>query len=224
MASRSALPVILASLLVAALGLSGCGPRVFEADVTRFTTLADPIASPTSAAITGASFTILPIEGQRGSIEFQRYAEMVAARLQAEGMVPVAAAAGPADYVVFLDYGLGSANTEVWRTPGYPRTSVFGGLGPGGGWGSGVALNLPVYDTGTVQTYTTIPHYLSVTMAEGESWRAGQPVNVFEGRALANLTERALPDAMPYLATALFRGFPGRSGETIEVELPLPDR
>jgi hypothetical protein len=197
---------------LATLALSACGTSQMNAKVTRFH--AEQNLSP------GRTFTILPDERQRGSLEFQQYAEQVQARLEEQGFKALPASAGQADYVVTMEYGIGDRRTQVWQQP---RSSVgfgtgFGFGGPRYGLGLGVPLGGERYDT---ESWTTYPHQLAVNMYNGDTWRRGDRAAVFEGKAVAELTQQQLPQAVPYLSRALFENFPGKSGETVAVTVPL---
>lgn len=194
--------------ILALLALAGCTTPIVQTDVTRFHTL--------PAEALPRSFTILPGPDQVGSLEFQRYAEMVAAELAERGWRPVPAGAG-ADAVVRLGWGIGPANTVTWQTP----SSLHGGMGwgPGSRWyGAGIGFPLgdpfPYWET---RSKTTWPKMLSVEIAEA---RPGDKRVLFEGRAVTERGGREIAPLMPYLVEGLFTGFPGASGQTVRVDVP----
>lgn len=205
------------NVLVLALVLlvSACGPRLVQTDVTRFHQL-----PPVSQV---RSFTILPQQEQRGSLEFQRYADLVAGQLQRHGWSPVPASQN-ADAVVFLNWGVGQPRTETWTSP---STGI--GMGMGMGWGSrsrsyGLGMGFPLGDPfpyREVQAATYFPKWVSVDILDGQAWRDGNRLVLFEGRAVADSRVREITPVMPHLIQALFTGFPGASGQTIRVEVPL---
>lgn len=213
-----AMRTVLAFALV--LLVAACGPQMVTSQVTRFHHLPPGFA--------GQSFTILPDSDQVGSLEFQSYADQVAARLAAHGLRPVPDTANP-DLVVKLDYGVGSGRTAV-----YSRPSTYGSFGLGYGsfgwphrrWGTGIGFGFPFgdpwgppyYDTYSVTKYD---RWLAVDILEGPSYRQGRPVSVFEGRAVSEGSSRALPEVVPYLSRALFENFPGMSGQTVRVAVPV---
>lgn len=206
------------SLILVAVALAACGPRMVTSDVTRFHSLPQPAI--------GASFTILPAPGQVGSLEFQSYAERVAAALTAQGLVPTPAGAGPADYVVFLRYGVEPGRTVIRGSP------VHGSFGYGYDWpyrrsAFGLSAGFPIhpgpiwpYDY-DISSYDLYNRWLEVELLSGERYRAGQPTQVWYGRAASEGTGRALPEVVPYLVTALFERFPGPSGRTVRVAVPV---
>ncbi|MBF0374436.1 MAG: DUF4136 domain-containing protein [Alphaproteobacteria bacterium] len=201
-----------AALALMVLSLAACGPRLVTSDVTRFHAL--PPAPP------ARTFTILPSKAQTGSLEFQAYANQIAAALSERGWRPVPAEGGRiGDAVVFLDYGVDEGRTRIWSEPTFTT-----GLGWGHGhspWGWGYGAHIPI---DRVRSDTSFLRWLEVEMAEGPAWRAGRVSKLFEGRAVSEGGARALPEVMPYLVTALFDRFPGPSGQTVRVSVPVPGR
>lgn len=178
--------------------LAACGPAMVEADVTRFTTL---------PADGGArSFTIVPDPGQAGSLEFQHYAEMVAAQLGQRRWQPLPAG-NDAAAVVLLHWGSGPPATEVWSDPSWG----WGGWGPGGRFPDAYP---------PVSVSTVWPKWLAVEVVDGPDWRAGTKRVIWQGRATTSGSRPAIAPVMSGLVRALFKDFPGRNGETVRVEVP----
>ena len=98
------------TLLLALAPLGGC-QETLRANVTRFSSL--------STVPSGQSVMILPEGPQIGSLEFQHYAELVAAALGNLGFKPTANdAVHPADFVVILHYGqVGRKTIARFRQP-----------------------------------------------------------------------------------------------------------
>jgi hypothetical protein len=195
---------VLVALLL--LLVAGCGPQLVQADVTRFNAL------PPESRV--RSFTILPEQGQIGSLEFQNYAQLVAAQLESNGWQPVAPTAGAEpDALVYLHWGIGPAHTETWSSP----SSVYGGYGwgPHPWYGGAFYDPFPYWDTYSV---TTFPKWLAVDILDGHGRRGGK---LFEGRAITEGRSPAIAPAMPYLVKALFTGFPGGNGQTVRVSIPV---
>lgn len=210
-----ALLPVLALMLVAI--LAACAPRTVPSEVTRF-----------SAAPNGpqpGTFTIYPVGEQRGSLEFQSYAELVADELARRGFRPVAAdAAAAADYAVFLSWGVGEATTEFRAAP----ATVFGGTSVyGSHTGFGIGMGFPLGTPTHVEATSTRTKWLRVVMRPGGAGADAsldalhQAPNVFEGRAIITGASASIQPVMPYLVEALFTNFPGRSGQTERVRVPI---
>ena len=195
--------------------LAGCGHQTFSTDISRFHRELPPGNGT-------ATFTILPDETQRGSLEFESYAQHVAERMNMLGYRPVPASV-PADMVVQFRYGIRGQNTVVETVPsttvgmGYGRWPGY--YGGGWGWGSGFGMSMPL----SVDTYTTTfyTRYLDLDIYPGKAYRRGDRQKVFEGHAVSEGTSQNLPQAIPYMIRALFDGFPGADGETLAVAIPL---
>lgn len=190
---------------LAAVLLLGACQQTLQADVTRFST---------GPALTGRSVAILPEPGQAGSLEFQHYAQLLAAVLPAHGLRPLPPAGPPADLVAFLHYGPAGSRTEYYTEP----APAWGAMGWSphygwGGWGGGYAEEL--------HSTTTYSQQLEVAIYDGPAWRAGNHQMVWQGRALGNSGIHDLNSAMPYLVQALFQDFPGVSGQTVRLALPV---
>ncbi|HLO76243.1 MAG TPA: DUF4136 domain-containing protein [Magnetospirillum sp.] len=185
--------------------LSACTTPVVQADVTRFHVL--------GAAPSPGSFTIVPDTTQVGSLEFQDYASQVAEALAAKGWRPVAPG-GKADAQVSIHWGVGAPNTVTWQSPSAVYTGF--GWGPRTAWGAGGWTDpFPYWETRSI---TYFPRWLAVEMVE--SGGTGRKV-LFEGRAVAEGKRREIAPVVPYLVRALFTGFPGSSGSTVRVNVPI---
>lgn len=197
---------VLAAILVL-FALSACGPRMVEADVTRFS------AAPAGPA--PGTVSIMPSPEQRGSLEFEAYADMVAEELRLHGFRPIPAdSVPPPDYMVRLNWGVGEPVTQVYSSPStlYGGTSVFGSR-----TGYGLGVGIPLGGSQRVDSYTTWSKWLTVAMRPAG---AEQASNVFEGRAVTGAGGASVQPVMPYLVEAVFTNFPGRSGATEEVRIP----
>ncbi len=192
-------------LLVVAPLLAACGPGVVQTDVTRFHDF-EPSPAP-------RSFTILPDRDQVGSLEFQRYAELVAAALRARGWHPVESGGG-AKAVVTVRWGVGEPSAVITQSPSPNFGLGFGSGRHGHGVGFGIGMPLGRYDWDT-RVVNTFPKWLEVTIADAESRRV-----LFEGRAITEGTRREIAPVVPYLVRALFTAFPGASGSTVRIGVP----
>ncbi|MDP1027120.1 DUF4136 domain-containing protein [Sphingomonas sp. KR1UV-12] len=200
---------VLALPLIALTGLSACatGPTLPPTDVIRYH-LGEPLERGTIRV------EPLAAEGATPSIEFKTYAAAVETQLLRNGYALPAAGAQP-QLVATVSFN--RANRV-----GPPRSSGlsiglggggFSGGRGGGGVGLGGGIGIPI---GGSRNSALVESELAVTIKR----RADQSP-VWEGRAHA-IADARKPDAdvqaqATKLATALFTGFPGESGRTIEV-------
>lgn len=191
-------------LALAATGLSGCASSLTlpPAEVIRYH-LGEPLARGTIAVEPRTA-------NGPAALEFRAYADAVAAELARVGYAP--AASNPqAAFVALVD-------VRRTRQEGPPKRAPFSiGIGGGsfsgnrgGGVGLGGGVGFPIGGGKPTQLVLT---ELSVTIK-----RRSDQTAIWEGQA-RGVSELAQADAqVGKLAGALFTGFPGQSGRTIEVK------
>jgi hypothetical protein len=195
-------PAILAALGLAA--LPGCVAPVGPVEVTRFHV-------PELATLGRGFIVIEPAPGIQGdSLEFRSYAGAVARQLTLLGYSEEVAA----------NVGGGQiAQVRIERStfrPDRRRGPVSVGVGGStGSYGSGVGLGIGLDLSGPPpQQVETL---LGVTIKDRASGKAlWEGKATFTVRAASPLASTQLGAAK--LAEALFKGFPGSSGETIQVK------
>lgn len=194
-----------AILLTAALMVTGCAtaPASFPTEVTRYR--ADEVGRGTIA--------LVPDEGIDNGPEYQAYALAVGDALARQGYTLVPDGSNSV-YIAKIGF-------HVEARPVRERSPFSIGLG-GGSWsgnrGGGVGLGGGVsFPIGRGRDREDALSMLSVKINQ----RQGD-LGVWEGRAQARaigVVGSAVADKLaPKLATALFTGFPGESGRTIEVK------
>ena len=214
------------ALGVSAVVLSGCATG-FPARVSRYQALPAP---------QGQSFVVVPMDPRDiGGLEFARYASMVSQGMAAHGYLPAASIA-QATMVARLGYGVDEGHTE-YRDWGGGWGDGWGGWGGWGGsfgygrshysrWG-GYGSRSPFYYGwggsygygGGLSSYTVYRSYLDLDIR-----RKADNASLFEGRAKARSYNDDLGKLVPNLIEAMFTGFPGRSGETVKITVPPPQR
>ena len=210
---------------VALLGLNACAMGL-PTQVSRFQAMPAP---------QGQTFIIQPADPRRqGGLEFSRYAGLVAQRLTEQGYVQ-APTPQSASFVVSLDYGVDQGREKVVT---YPGSSFGGGFGWGGFYrpyysrfgyfGRGAypfyyGWNDPFwaspFDYPEVRSYTEYTSFLDMDIK-----RTGDGQSLFEGTAKARSRTDDLQVLVPNLVEAMFTNFPGRSGETVRITVPPPQR
>ncbi len=193
-----ALIAIAAAMLAA--GCSTTASRTAPVDVVRYH-LSQPIPAGTVA--------IAPQAPAQGGPQFALYADAVAAEMARLGFTPAPDAAR-ADYIAAVGFSRidrGQIRTRPPLTIGVGGGGFGGNVGVGGGASFGVGG----------KTRTVYASELTVQLR-----RRGDNTMIWEGRALAETLE-GQPGAQPIdgagrMAAALFKGFPGQSGITIQVK------
>ena len=186
-----------------ALTLTSCVAPVGPVEVTRFHV-------PELAIMGRSAIAVEPAAGQDGaSLEFSSYASAVSRQLILLGFSE-AASPGTSSQVAVL-----RVERHSWR-PDRARGPVSVGIGGqtgsyGSGLGVGIGLDLSGPPPEQVETQ------LSVTIKDRASGKAlWEGKATFTVRATSPLATTQLGAAK--LAEALFKGFPGSSGETIRVQ------
>lgn len=180
-------------------------------EVTRFHTAA------TVAQLGSGSVEVVAAEGlDANSLETRALLDAVTRELSAQGLSSSApgAATRIAEVRLTRDAVQGSE-----RRRGGSSVSIGVGSGWGGGWhrgssvGVGVGVGFPI--AGGSSRGGDMDSELSVRIRDKATGAA-----LWEGRANLRTSRRAAddPETAQRLAHALFAGFPGKSGETIEVK------
>lgn len=174
------------------------------------------------------TFSFAPTVEQAASLEHRSYEQLVRSRLLALGFSE--AATDGARYRVVMTWQVtpeARRVTEYWPSPyGFgPMWSPWYGPRPYGGsmwradpwWGLG-----PVPVSHEV---TLFRHELRVDLFDRRVAEAPGGRKVHESRATTFARTESMPRLMPALVEAVFADFPGESGSTRSVEIPLsPDR
>lgn len=194
---------LLPAAALACAGLQGCATPVGPVEVTRF-------HLPDTAMLGHGVIRVEPAPGEDGSgVEFRTYAAAVARELTRLGYSEALPGVSTADQVAVLSLDRETLVPERRRNP--VSVGVGGGTGSyGSGLGVGVGIDLSGPPPSQVETR------LSVTIrdrATSQSLWEGRAN--FAVRADAPLAQSALGAAK--MAAALFKDFPGGSGETISV-------
>lgn len=199
--------ILLTGLTMMGLMMTGCAtaPAAFPTEVTRYRV--DDVGRGTIA--------LVPDDGVDNGPEFQAYALAVGDALSKQGYTLVPDGSKNSVYVAKIGFHT-DARPVRERSPfsiGLGGGTWSGNRG-GGGVGLGGGVSFPI---GRGRDREDALSLLSVKINQ----RQGN-LGVWEGRAQSRaigVVGNAVADKLaPKLATALFTGFPGESGRTIEVK------
>jgi hypothetical protein len=202
-------PLLLLS--AAALALGGCATAVPPVEVTRFHSNAPawPTGTRYQVEIAPLGDASQMVGSTQPSLEWNTYRLAVERQLQLQGY-----AAAPEGAAAPIKLRIGFDRSQ--RATAGKRSPVSVGVGGStGGYGSGVGLgiglNLGGGGSGALQDLS-----LFVRLDDSATGQA-----IWEGRAITPVSSKA-PAAQPSLAAAklaeaLFKDFPGQSGQTITV-------
>jgi Domain of unknown function (DUF4136) len=217
-------------LAAIALGAVSACATPFRADVQRFQQMPAP---------QGQTFSVeARDENLSGGLEFQHYANLVAAEMARVGYRQ-AASGERGDFVVKLAFGVDEGRERVVSEPGFGYGDPF--WGPG--WGYRGFYGRPAIvrtrrgfryvhgfydpflfgprfgDYGNVRSYTIYTSGLDLLIERG-----GTGERLFEGSAEAVSRGNDLTVIVPNLVEAMFTGFPGNSGEKTRITIAPPER
>jgi len=197
-------PLLSVAVTISLVALSGCVAPVGPVEVTRF-------HLPDTSRLGQGTIAVEPAEGIDGSsLEFRSYAGAVARELQRIGYTEMVAGSASSEQVAIVS--LERRNFRFDRSGSPVSVGVGGSTGSyGSGVGVGIGLNLSGPPPEQVETR------ISVTIRDRAS---GQ--SLWEGRASFTV-KASSPLAGTQLGAAkmveaLFKDFPGQSGETILVK------
>lgn len=191
----------LAPPLVALLMLAGCASGPSGINVTRFH-MGTPIAK--------GSIYIEPKDTSKvNDLEFRSYVATVAQELATIGFTPVPTLA-TAEYIGTLSYGQ-SLQAVTHRAPVSVGFGMGGGsYGSNGGGAIGTGVNVPIGGGTGV---------MSVNQLALQIKRKSEQTVIWEGTAVGQTSggsaDATLGSALPALAKALLRDFPGAPGSTV---------
>lgn len=196
-------PLPLAALALAVASLAGCVAPVGPVEVSRFHV-------PELAALGRGAIAVEPASGQDGtSLEYRTYAAAVARELTLLGYSEQAPGT-PGSQVAALRFERFAFRPD--RRGGPVSVGVGGSTGS---YGSGVGLGIGIDLSGPPPEQ--VDTLLGVTIRDRASSRV-----LWEGKATfrvqATSPLASTPLGAAKLAGALFKGFPGASGETIKVK------
>lgn len=176
---------------------------------------------------TSSTFIVLPFDAQAGSLEWREYSRGLTQQFRTLGFVEVPRI-DEADFIVMFQYAIDGGSTTTRMVPMYGQTgggrSTTTMVGPQGfGTYTRQTTTPPTFGiTGySRSTETSFTSFLAVDIIDRRQSTPSQIVKRFEARALSTGESAALSEQMPYLIEAMFKDFPGRSGETITVTLPV---
>lgn len=182
--------------------LSGCVTPTGPVEVTRF-------HAADISALGKGTISVEPAPGADGnSLEWQSYQAAVQRQLALQGYAE--APTGQGGQIALLR--LSRATYQLERSSGPVSVGVGGSTGSyGSGVGLGIGLNLSPRPAEQVQTELGV---IIKDRASGKALWEGRAS--FAVRASSPLADTALGAAK--MSEALFQGFPGQSGETIQVQ------
>ena len=200
---------------IAVILITGCVQ--IQSDVTTFHSF------PVGASPTG-TIAFVPYKGVPNDLEFQQYASQIQGMLSQKGLTPASSQVS-ADFIGAFYYGIDSGKTETSAVPLYGQTSggstfTSGNIYSGGQTASysGSSFTTPTYGF-TVVVPVTSERYTRIAELSIYNRKTGQ--EIWKGRNKSSGSSGEIARVLPTMITALLKDFPGQSGKTRFISLPL---
>jgi hypothetical protein len=188
----------------AALALGGCVAPTGPVEVTRF-------SAPDISALGKGTIAVEPAPGQDGaSLEWRTYQAAVLRQLALQGYAEAPAGAISSQVA---ELRLARSTYRPERQGGGPVSVGVGGSTGSYGSGLGVGIGINLSPRPAEQIETALGVMIKDRTSKATLWEGRAS---FAVRATSPLAESSLGAAK--MAEALFKGFPGKSGETIAVK------
>ncbi|PXX95909.1 DUF4136 domain-containing protein [Halomonas sp. LBP4] len=208
------------ALALSVLLLSGCAGFV-RSDVAVFHQLGETPAPKT--------YLLVPLRGQESSLEYKTYAELVRKELGKYQYREVSGDEIP-NVVIAFSYGIDSGREKLDSIPVFGQTGVsssttYGTLSTYGNYGtySGTTTYTPNYGIVGSSTVSRTEYGRGLWLYIIDASSVGtETLNVlYEGSVRSSGSSSQLSRVMPAMIEALFKSFPGKSGETRRVLVPM---
>jgi hypothetical protein len=202
-------------MLIVALSiiLSGCAGLV-ESQVSVFHQLGETPAPKT--------YVFVPLKGKENSLEYKTYIQLVRQQLRKFQYREVAEDKNP-DVAIVLRYGIGSGKERLESVPVFGQTGVsssttYGTLNTHGNYGiySGTTTHTPTYGVigSSTVSRTEYMRELQLYIVDAKSVGTKNLNVLYEASVKSSGSSAQLSRVMPAMIEALFKKFPGKSGET----------
>lgn len=160
----------------------------------------------------GATYRVVPPDGD--SLEVQTYSDMIRAAIGRTGLVE--AQGGQARFDVHYEYGV--STSQEWEQRYHdPYYGGFGPWGWGGYYGGYRGMGGGIFYSPSVVNVPVRVQSNSLTVTINDNQRQG--AQVYKSTAVS--TSGSLVEVMPYLARAVFDGFPGNNGQVRNITYDL---
>jgi len=205
---------------VIALLFSGCAS--IRVEVSVFHDLTSTVQS--------LKYAVVSVSDQEVSLEHKSYRDLVKTELNKRGHVE--APEVEADVHIFLFYGIDGGRQRVTSYPitgqtGTQYTYIPATPSPSGSfptYRSGTTIATPTYGvvgTSTISE-TVFGGYLLLDMVDrAESLKEGKVKRIYEAKVIGIGPSGQAAVLVPAMINALFQDFPGKSGSTRRLDLPI---
>ena len=171
---------------------------------------------------TPMTYVLVPLKEQENSLEYKTYAVLVRQELRKYQYRQVPAEEKP-DVVIAFNYGIDTGKEKLDAIPIFGQTGVssattYGTLSTHGNYGtySGTTTYTPSYGIvgSSTVSRTEYSRGLWLYIVDAKSVGTGKINVLYEGSVKSSGSSSQISRVMPAMIKALFKKFPGKSGET----------
>lgn len=176
------------------------------------------------------TYKYLPLEGQKGSLEYEAYAKRISNKLESFNYILEKENIAP-EYLVLFSYGIGDGGTVTGNMPIYGQTGGGTSFTSGtvsssrGGFASysGTTYSMPTFGQVGSIPYSVRQHdrVLNLKIVSYKESLDGNAKVVYEGRVKSSGSSGEIAVVLPSMIEALFKDFPGSSGKTEKITTDL---
>lgn len=181
------------------------------------------------AKFQGRYFIVVPLDMQKGSLEFSMYKDIVDEKLELIGLVKTSNV-NDANYVVTFNYGIDSGTTSTGSIPTYGQTgggttyqsgNVYSGYNSASY--SGTSYTPATFgQTGSIPySSTSYTRQFNLKIYDNDNSTEENIVTIYEGRVVSVGSTGEISVVLPTLIESMFIEFPGKSGKTKTVTRSL---
>ena len=169
-------------------------------------------------------YAFLPLEGQKGSLEYESYKGLIRDELQSYRFTETSSA--DAEILVAFYYGIDAGKEKIVFATENGQTADTAATPGKQGATAGTTTDTSGNGSSKDQK-APLPEYkrqLHFNMLDKKAYDNGETKKLYEARVVSTGTSGRITEVMPSLIKALFKDFPGKSGETRRVVMPLNPR
>jgi hypothetical protein len=159
--------------------------------------------------ISGMTYTVVPLEEQKGDLEYKSYEQAVRQELNSKGLSE--APLDQAKVVVFLSYSIDTGRQVMSSYPIIGQTGISSSSTYGG-----ITTYTPSYGIvgSGVDSETIYRRTMELKILDKNDFVKGNATSLYQAKVVSNGRYSALPMVLPTMIKQLFEDFPGKNGST----------
>lgn len=155
------------------------------------------------------------------SLEFATYKRKFEDQLAINGY-RIEADSSKAESIALIAFGIDEGQTETITNPIYGQIGYSTGGLRSTRIGVRTTYMMPSYGVAgsSRHSVTIYNHAIAMDIVDGESFREGNPVKLYEARTTSTGSCSVIVEVFDEMLTAMFEGFPGENGRNRKMKVP----